>query len=63
MIRVDVRLSQLATAFWRDFTAFTSSAHEFEQHGYLFIAETDAGVAALREPMPLYKRLEKAGRL
>ena len=41
---LDVRLSQLATAFWRDFTAFTSSAHEFEQHGYLFI-EKQARVA------------------
>ena len=54
---LDVRLSQLAVAFWKDFPSFTSSAHEFEQHGYLFIAETDEGVADLRASMPLYKRL------
>ena len=54
---LDVRLSQIATEFWRDFDAFTSSAHDFQQNGYLFIAETDAGLAALREAMPLYERL------
>jgi sarcosine oxidase subunit beta len=54
---LDVRLSQIATEFWRDFDAFTSGAHDFAQNGYLFIAETDEGIAALREPMPLYKRL------
>ena len=54
---LDVRLSQLATEFWRDFSAFTSSAHEFEQNGYLFLAETDEGLAALRDAMPLYRRL------
>ncbi|HEV2248969.1 MAG TPA: FAD-binding oxidoreductase [Candidatus Limnocylindria bacterium] len=54
---LDVRLSQLATEFWRDFDAFTSSAHDFQQNGYLFIAETAEGLAALREPMPLYQRL------
>lgn len=52
-----MRLSQLSAAFWRDFASFTSSGHEFEQNGYLFIAETDDGVAALRAAMPLYKRL------
>lgn len=54
---LDVRLSQLATAFWRDFNAFTSSGHEFEQNGYLFLAETDAGLATLRDAMPLYRKL------
>ena len=54
---LDVRLSQLAIAFWRDFAALTSSAHDFQQHGYLFIADSVAGMAALREPLPLYKRL------
>jgi sarcosine oxidase subunit beta len=54
---LDVRLSQIATEFWREFDAFTSSGHDFEQNGYLFIAETDAGMAALRAPMPLYDRL------
>jgi sarcosine oxidase subunit beta len=54
---LDVRLSQIATEFWRDFDSFTSSAHDFEQNGYLFIAETDEGMAALRAPMPLYARL------
>lgn len=54
---LDVRLSQIATEFWRDFDAFTSSAHDFQQNGYLFVAETAEGLAALREPMPLYARL------
>jgi len=54
---LDVRLSQLATEFWRDFDSFTSSAHEFEQNGYLFIAETPEGMQMLRAPMPLYERL------
>src|ERR1700704_3238068 len=54
---LDVRLSQIATEFWRDFDSFTSSAHDFEQNGYLFIAETVEGMAALRAPMPLYARL------
>jgi len=54
---LDVRLSQLATEFWRDFDSSTSSAHDFQQNGYLFVAETDAGLASLREPLPLYERL------
>jgi sarcosine oxidase subunit beta len=54
---LDVRLSQIATEFWRDFDAFTSSGHDFQQNGYLFLAETDEGMAALRAPMPLYERL------
>jgi glycine/D-amino acid oxidase-like deaminating enzyme len=54
---LDVRLSQIATEFWRDFDAFTSGGHDFEQNGYLFVAETDEGMAALRAPMPLYDRL------
>ena len=54
---LDVRLSQIATEFWRDFDSFTSSGHDFEQNGYLFIAETDEGMSALRAPMPLYARL------
>jgi len=54
---LDVRLSQIATEFWRDFDAFTSSAHDFQQNGYLFVAETAEGLAALRQPMPLYAKL------
>lgn len=54
---LDVRLSQLATEFWREFSAFTSSAHEFEQNGYLFLAETDEGLATLRDALPLYRKL------
>ena len=54
---LDVRLSQIAAEFWRDFDSFTSSGHDFEQNGYLFLAETADGMAALREPMPLYGRL------
>ncbi len=54
---LDVRLSQLATAFWREFDAFTGGAHRFEERGYLFIAETPEGLEQLREPLPLYERL------
>jgi sarcosine oxidase subunit beta len=54
---LDVRLSLIATAFWRDFASFTGSAHDFEERGYLFVAETPAGLAQLREPLPLYERL------
>ncbi|HET8567532.1 MAG TPA: FAD-binding oxidoreductase [Candidatus Limnocylindria bacterium] len=55
---LDVRLSLLSTAFWREFEAFTGSAHDFDERGYLFIAETEEGLAALREPLGLYRRLE-----
>jgi sarcosine oxidase subunit beta len=54
---LDVRLSQIATEFWREFDAFTSGSHDFEQNGYLFIADSAEGLAALRAPMALYKRL------
>jgi sarcosine oxidase subunit beta len=53
---LDVRLSLLASEFWRDFSSFTGSQHDFHERGYLFIAETDAGMAELREPLPLYER-------
>jgi len=54
---LDVRLSLLATEFWRDFESSTSSAHDFQPNGYLFIAESGEGLAVLREAMPLYERL------
>jgi sarcosine oxidase subunit beta len=54
---LDVRLSLMATRFWRDFESFTGGAHAFEERGYLFLAETRAGLAQLREPLPLYERL------
>ncbi len=54
---LDVRLSLLATAFWRDFEERTGSRHDFSERGYLFIAQTAEGVAQLREPLPLYERL------
>ena len=54
---LDVRLSLMATAFWRDFASFTGCAHDFEERGYLFIAETREGLAQLKEPLPLYERL------
>lgn len=53
---LDVRLSLLASAFWREFDAFTGGSHTFEQRGYLFLAETEEGLDALREPLPLYER-------
>src|SRR5438094_5729882 len=54
---LDVRMSQLATAFWRNFEDRTGSRHDFEERGYLFIANTEVGVAELRQPMPLYERM------
>ena len=54
---LDVRLSLLAAEFWRDFDAFTSGSHRFEQNGYLFVTETAEGLMALRASMPLYARL------
>ncbi|MGH2378338.1 MAG: NAD(P)/FAD-dependent oxidoreductase [Candidatus Limnocylindria bacterium] len=54
---LDVRLSLMATEFWREFGSFTGSAHEFEENGYLFLAETAEGLAHLREPLALYERL------
>jgi sarcosine oxidase subunit beta len=54
---LDVRLSQLATEFWRDFDSFTSGSHRFEENGYLFVTETAEGLAALRSSMPLYAKL------
>jgi sarcosine oxidase subunit beta len=54
---LDVRLSKLATAFWRTFEERTGARHDFQQRGYLFIAETREGLAQLRAPMPLYERV------
>ena len=54
---LDVRLSKLAITFWRSFEGRTGAKHDFQQRGYLFIAETAEGVAELREPMPLYERV------
>jgi len=53
---LDVRLSLMATKFWREFGALTGSAHDFEEAGYLFIAQTREGLAQLRAPLPLYER-------
>jgi sarcosine oxidase subunit beta len=54
---LDVRMSQLATALWRNFEDRTGSRHDFRERGYLFIANTEEGVAELREAMPLYERM------
>lgn len=54
---LDVRLSLLAAAFWREYDAFTGGSHDFHERGYLFVAETDEGMRSLREPLPLYERL------
>ena len=54
---LDVRLSKLATAFWRNFEDLTGARHEFHERGYLFIANTDAGVAQMRASMPLYEKV------
>jgi sarcosine oxidase subunit beta len=60
---LDVRMSQLATAFWQNFEVRTGSRHDFEERGYLFIANTEQGVAELREPMPLYERMRAGVRM
>jgi sarcosine oxidase subunit beta len=54
---LDVRLSKMAVAFWRSFEDRTGAKHDFQQRGYLFIAETAEGLAQLHEPMPLYERV------
>lgn len=54
---LDVGLSLIATEFWREFDAFTGGRHDFEERGYLFLAETPAALAELRAPLPLYERL------
>lgn len=54
---LDVRLSKMASAFWRAFDDLTGARHDFQQRGYLFIANTDEGLAQLREPMALYERV------
>jgi sarcosine oxidase subunit beta len=54
---LDVRLSLMATKFWREFASFTGSAHDFRERGYLFIAETADGLAQLKDALPLYERL------
>ena len=60
---LDIRLSQLATAFWRNFEDRTGSRHDFAERGYLFIANTEDGLAQLREPLPLYERARAGVRM
>jgi sarcosine oxidase subunit beta len=54
---LDVRLSKLATAFWRNYDDLTAARHDFQQRGYLFLANTEEGLEELRRPMPLYERV------
>lgn len=54
---LDVRLSKLAVAFWRSFEDRTDAKHDFQQRGYLFIAETVEGLKQLQAPLPLYERV------
>ncbi|MEO8633482.1 MAG: FAD-binding oxidoreductase [Chloroflexota bacterium] len=54
---LDVRLSKLAVAFWRSFEERTDAKHDFQQRGYLFIAETVEGLKQLQAPLPLYERV------
>ena len=54
---LDVRMSKLASAFWRNFEDLTGARHDFRERGYLFIANTDEGVAQLGESMPLYEKV------
>ena len=60
---LDIRMSQLATAFWRNFEDRTGSRHDFEERGYLFLANTEEGLAELREPMPVYERMRAGVRM
>ncbi|HZP94720.1 MAG TPA: FAD-binding oxidoreductase [Candidatus Limnocylindria bacterium] len=53
---LDVRLSMLATKLWRSFDELTGARHDFQQRGYLFLANTDEGLDQLRAAMPLYER-------
>jgi sarcosine oxidase, subunit beta len=54
---LDVRLSKLAVDFWRAFEDRTGARHDFEQRGYLFLAETREGLAQLGQALPLYERV------
>ena len=54
---LDVRLSMLAAKTWRAFDELTGARHDFRERGYLFLANTDAGLAQLRAAMPLYERV------
>jgi sarcosine oxidase, subunit beta len=54
---LDVRLSKLASSFWRNYDDLTGARHDFRQRGYLFLANTPEGLEQLREPMPLYERV------
>ena len=54
---LDVRVSKLATAFWRSYNDLTGARHDFHERGYLFIANTKEGLKQLREPMPLYEKV------
>jgi sarcosine oxidase subunit beta len=54
---LDVRLSKLAVAFWNSFEDRTGARHDFQQRGYLFIAQTREGLEQLRAPLPLYERI------
>jgi sarcosine oxidase subunit beta len=54
---LDVRLSRLASSFWRNYDDLTAARHDFRQRGYLFLATTPEGLEQLREPMPLYERV------
>ena len=54
---LDVRMSKLASSFWRNYEDLTGARHDFRQRGYLFIANTEDGLEQLRVPMPLYERV------
>ena len=54
---LDVRLSKIASSFWRSYDDLTGARHDFRQRGYLFLANTAEGLEQLREPMPLYERV------
>jgi len=54
---LDVRLSKVASSFWRNYDDLTGARHDFRQRGYLFLANTPEGLEQLREPMPLYERV------
>jgi sarcosine oxidase subunit beta len=54
---LDVRLSKLASSFWRNYDDLTGARHDFRQRGYLFLANTGEGLEQLKAPMPLYERV------
>src|SRR3982074_2616779 len=44
---LDVRLSKLASSFWRNYDDLTGARHDFRRRGHLLLATTPARLAPL----------------